>query len=195
MSVKKATFIKSAPDISFCPDENLPEICFSGRSNVGKSSLINALANKKNLAKTSNVPGKTRSMNYFLIDDTWHLVDLPGYGYAKISKKEQQRWGKALEQYLLQRKQLALVILLVDIRHKPQQNDLDFMYWLGSHQVPFSLVLSKADKVSKTRQNKALMALRKEIIDMNIEVPIHIISAEERTGLEEFHRFLLSFIT
>lgn len=195
MAVKKATFVKSAPDISHCPDSDLPEICFSGRSNVGKSSLINALTNKKKLAKTSNVPGKTREMNYFLIDELWYLVDLPGYGYAKVSKKEQQRWGKALEQYFMQRKQLTLVIVLVDIRHKPQQNDLDFIFWLGSHEIPFSIVLSKADKVSKTKQSASKKALRKEILDMNIDVPIHIVSSEHRSGMDEFHEFLLSFIT
>jgi GTP-binding protein len=194
MGVKSAKFVTSAPELSFCPDSTLPEICFAGRSNVGKSSLINALTNRKHLAKTSNVPGKTRAMNYFLIDDSWHLVDLPGYGYAKISKKEHERWGEALNTYLLKREQIDLVVLLVDIRHEPQRSDLDFMYWLGSHRIPFMLVLSKADKVGVTKQQAAKSNLEKIVADMNIETPVHVISATTQSGIDEFHELLLSFI-
>jgi len=194
MAVKEAVFIKSAPELKQCPDSEIPEICFAGRSNVGKSSLINALTNRKNLAKTSNVPGKTRAMNYFLIDQTWYLVDLPGYGYAKVSKKEQARWGDALNHYLLNRKQLTLVVLLIDIRHEPQNNDLDFMYWLGTHQIPFMVVLSKADKIGVNKQQSAKKNLIKVISEMNIEVPVHIISSETQSGIDAFHELLISFI-
>lgn len=194
MAIKNAQFITSAPELQFCPDTHLPEICFAGRSNVGKSSLINALTNRKSLAKTSNVPGKTRAMNYFLIDNSWHLVDLPGYGYAKVSKKEQKRWGEVLNQYLRNRKQLELVVLLIDVRHEPQQSDLEFMFWLGSHQIPFMLVLTKADKIGVTKQQAALARLRKIILDMNIEVPVQLASASNRNGMDELYSTLISFI-
>lgn len=194
MPIKEAIFIKSAPELTFCPESDLPEICFAGRSNVGKSSLINALTNRKGLAKTSNVPGKTRAMNYFLIDDSWHLVDLPGYGYAKISKKEQERWGVALNEYLLKRKQLQLVVLLVDIRHKPMQSDLEFMFWMASKEIPFILVLSKADKIGITKQQSAEAVLRKKIEDMNIDTPIYVISSEHKKGIEHFYDFLKTYI-
>jgi len=194
MPVKEAIFIKSAPELKFCPETDLPEICFAGRSNVGKSSLINALTNRKGLAKTSNVPGKTRAMNYFLIDNIWHLVDLPGYGYAKISKKEQARWGVALNEYLINRKQLQLVVLLVDIRHKPMQSDLDFMFWMASKDIPFILVLSKADKIGVTKQQAAEALLKKKIENMNIETPIYVISSEHKKGIDDFYDFLKTYI-
>lgn len=194
MPVKEAIFIKSAPELKFCPETDLPEICFAGRSNVGKSSLINALTNRKGLAKTSNVPGKTRAMNYFLIDNTWHLVDLPGYGYAKISKREQERWGLALNEYLLKRTQLQLVVLLVDIRHNPMQSDLDFMFWMASKDIPFILVLSKADKIGVTKQQAAEALLKKKIENMNIETPIYVISSEHKKGIDDFYDFLKTYI-
>jgi GTP-binding protein len=194
MSVKEAVFVLSAPELKFCPESSLPEVCFSGRSNVGKSSLINALVVRKNLAKTSNVPGKTRAMNYFLIDQKWHLVDLPGYGYAKVPRKEQERWGKALNEYLLNRKQLKLVVLLIDIRHDALQSDLDFIYWLGSHQIPFAIVLSKADKISSAKRQKAKATILKDLKEMNIDVPVFIISSEKYEGSNEFLDFLTSYI-
>ena len=194
MAIKSATFVLSAPDIKHCPDSSLTEICFAGRSNVGKSSLINALTNQKKLAKTSNTPGKTRALNFFIIDDIWHLVDLPGYGYAKVSKKEQAKWKMALEEYLLNREQLGLVCVLVDARHKPQDSDLDFMYWLGTNQIPFMAILTKADKISKNNQQAAIATLKKALIAMNIEVPVQLTSSEKRTGLEEVHAIIESFI-
>lgn len=194
MPVKEATFVLSAPELKFCPDSNLPEVCFSGRSNVGKSSLINAIVKRKNLAKTSNVPGKTRAMNYFLIDGKWHLVDLPGYGFAKVPKKEQERWGKALNQYLLKRDQLKLVVLLIDIRHDALQSDLDFMYWLGSNEIPFAIALSKADKISSTKRQKAKAAILSDLKEMNIDVPVFILSSEKHEGTEGFLEFLTSYL-
>jgi GTP-binding protein len=194
MPIKEAIFIKSAPDLQFCPETSLPEICFAGRSNVGKSSLINALTKRKNLAKTSNVPGKTRAMNYFLIDQTWHLVDLPGYGYAKISKKEQARWGVALNEYMLKREQLRLVVLLIDIRHKAMQSDIDFMFWMATKDIPFILVLSKADKIGVTKQQSAEALLKKTIKDMNIDTAIYVMSSNEKKGIDDFYDFLRTYI-
>ncbi len=194
MSVKTAKFLLSAPDISHCPDSDLTEICFAGRSNVGKSTLINALTNQKKLAKTSNTPGKTRDINFFLIDDTWHLVDLPGYGYAKVSKKEQARWQKALEEYLLNREQIGLICVLVDSRHEPQDSDLDFMYWLAMNEIPFMVVLTKSDKISKNKQQSAVALFKRELSAMNIEAPVHQTSSSHRTGLDELHAIIESFI-
>lgn len=180
-----ARFVLSAPELRFCPDSALPEICLAGRSNVGKSSLVNALTNHNKLAKTSNVPGKTREMNYFLMKQRWHLVDLPGYGYARVPQREQKRWKEALEAYLTQRTQLRLVIIIIDIRHEPHASDLDFMYWLAHHNLPFALVLNKADKIGRKGTSMAksrFLALQKE---MNIEVPMIATSIETLEGLPE----------
>ena len=167
-----ATFITSAPRLEDCPPESLPEICFAGRSNVGKSSLINGLLNRKKLARTSNVPGKTQQMNYYQIGDACFFVDLPGYGYAKVPIKERNRWGRNIREYLLNRKALKLIVHLVDVRHKPTTLDEDFIFWMASNQMPFCVLLSKADKISKNKVASAKADIKKILAEMNIVVPI-----------------------
>lgn len=192
--IKTAEFMLSAPSIKFCPPNTLPEFCLAGRSNVGKSSIVNALTNRKKLAKTSNMPGKTREMNYFLMNKSWYLVDLPGYGYAKVSKKEQERWKHALGEYFEQRESIRLVIIIVDIRHKPQNLDLDFMYWLASNDMPFACVLNKSDKVNKKRLAEAQIELQEEHKSMNVEVPIVVTSAEPGGDTSQLDTLIKSFL-
>ena len=147
MHIKTATFVVSNQDVSKCPENNLAEYAFIGRSNVGKSSLINMLTNKKKLAKTSGRPGKTQLINHFLINEQWYLVDLPGYGYARVSKSSKKTFQKFITAYFRKRKQLVSAFVLVYIRHEPQQIDLNFMQWLGEHQIPFSIIFTKSDKL------------------------------------------------
>ena len=147
MQIKTAEFVISNQEVSKCPTNQLPEYAFIGRSNVGKSSLINMLTNQKNLAKTSGRPGKTQLINHFLINKIWFLVDLPGYGYARVSKSAKKTFQKFITAYFRERKQLVSAFVLVDIRHKPQPVDLEFMRWLGEHGIPFSIVFTKADKL------------------------------------------------
>ncbi|MEX0771952.1 MAG: ribosome biogenesis GTP-binding protein YihA/YsxC [Balneolales bacterium] len=194
MSVISSKFILSAPALEHCPPPELPEVCFAGRSNVGKSSLINAITNRKKLAKTSNVPGKTREMNYFLINESWYLVDLPGYGYAKVPKKESARWGNEIRRYLLKRESLRLVILILDIRHEPSVLDEEFMLWLAENEIPFAVVLAKADKISKSKRPKALGYLKKLHTEMNIEVPILTSSITEKIGVDEVTGLISEFV-
>ncbi|HCD52529.1 MAG TPA: YihA family ribosome biogenesis GTP-binding protein, partial [Balneolaceae bacterium] len=186
-----ATFITSAPRLEDCPPDSKPEICFAGRSNVGKSSLINALLNRKNLARTSNVPGKTQQMNYYSIGETAFFVDLPGYGYAKVPKKERERWGKNIREYLMNRKALRLIIHVVDARHKPTALDEDFFYWMAANEMPFCVLLSKADKISKNKGSKAKADVRKVLASMNIEVPILAYSADNKAGIEEVQDLIM----
>ena len=150
MEIKKAEFTLSAPQESMCPKDTKPEYAFIGRSNVGKSSLINMLTNNKKLAKTSATPGKTLLINHFIINNEWYLVDLPGYGYAKRSKKEVDKLDQMIRGYILQREQLVNVFVLVDIRLEPQKIDLEFIEWLGVSSVPFAIIFTKADKLSVT---------------------------------------------
>ncbi|MGB7394577.1 MAG: ribosome biogenesis GTP-binding protein YihA/YsxC [Pricia sp.] len=147
MKIKSANFVISNTDVAKCPTEPLPEYAFIGRSNVGKSSLINMLTDRKSLAKTSGRPGKTQLINHFKINDNWFLVDLPGYGYARVSKKSKKTFQKYITDYFAQRKQLVCAFVLVDIRHEPQKIDLEFMEWLGENAIPFSIIFTKADKL------------------------------------------------
>ena len=147
MQIKTAEFVVSNQLVEKCPTNNLPEYAFIGRSNVGKSSLINMLTNQKNLAKTSGKPGKTQLINHFLINKEWFLVDLPGYGYARVSKSAKKTFQKFITAYFRERKQLISAFVLVDIRHAPQTVDLAFMQWLGEHSIPFSIIFTKADKL------------------------------------------------
>lgn len=194
MHFKKAEFVTGATKLSECPPPEYPEICFAGRSNVGKSSLINALMNHGGLARTSNTPGKTQQMNYYKIDDEAYFVDLPGFGYAKVSKKERERWGRDIRDYLLERKTLRLILHLVDIRHKPSPLDEDFFYWMGSNRMPFAVILTKADKLTRNKQNQSKFRLQHILNEMNIEVPIVVASSEKRNGIEDIQNLTNEFI-
>ncbi|MEX0723256.1 MAG: ribosome biogenesis GTP-binding protein YihA/YsxC [Gracilimonas sp.] len=187
-------FITSATKLEECPPESLPEVCFAGRSNVGKSSLINALLNKKNIARTSNVPGKTQQMNYYKLGEECFFVDLPGYGYAKVPKKERDRWGKNIREYLLDRESLRLILHVVDVRHDPSQLDEDFFYWMGMNEKPFAVVLSKADKLSRNKVNQSKAKVRRIMKEMNIDVPILPYSADSRDGIDEIKKLITEFV-
>src|SRR5690606_10191933 len=168
------------------PAPDLPEYAFIGRSNVGKSSLINALTGHRNLAKTSQTPGKTQLINHFLINGEWYIVDLPGYGFAKASKTSRTSWEKLIRRYLLMRENLQCVFVLVDSRLEPQRIDLDFCCWLGEQQVPFLLVFTKADKQSPVKANANIEKFRKALLQWFEEVPPHFLtSAETKSGCEE----------
>tara|TARA_B100000965_G_C19461340_1_gene699863 strand:+ start:103 stop:699 length:597 start_codon:yes stop_codon:yes gene_type:complete len=171
MTIDSAEFVISNTDLSKCPEPNLPEYAFIGRSNVGKSSLINMLCQRKSLAKTSSTPGKTQLINHFLINQNWYLVDLPGYGYAKVSKQARNKWDKFIKQYLFNRTNLLYTFVLVDSRHKPQKVDLDFMQMLGIKRVPFIIVFTKIDKLSSSVWNKNLTAYKKELLKSWEELP------------------------
>lgn len=191
MEIKTANFVISNTDIKKCPAPNLPEYAFIGRSNVGKSSLINMLCNKKGLAKISGRPGKTQLINHFIINDNWYLVDLPGYGYAKISKKQREKWQKFIDQYLLSRLNLMNVFVLVDCRHEPQKIDLEFMQWLGENGIPFSMVFTKLDKLNKSQQAKFLPSYKKEMLKSWEEMPpVFITSSETGTGREKLLEYI-----
>lgn len=187
-------FITSATKLEECPPASLPEVCFAGRSNVGKSSLINSLLNKKKIARTSNVPGKTQQMNYYRLGDECFFVDLPGYGYAKVPKKERERWGKSIREYLMDRESLRLILHVVDVRHDPSQLDEDFFYWMGMNEKPFAVVLSKSDKLSKNKMNQSKAKVRKVLKEINIEVPILPYSASSRDGIEEIKELITEFV-
>ncbi len=190
----QAEFLTSAPSLRDCPEPSLPEFCFAGRSNVGKSSLINALLKRKNLARTSNVPGKTQQMNYYRVGDVCFFVDLPGYGFAKVPAKERERWGRDIREYLLNRKSLALIMHVVDIRHEPTRLDEEFFEWMGTNRIPFSVILSKADKISKNKREQMKAKVRRILSEMNIEVPILYASADSREGIDEVIELINDFI-
>ena len=164
MLIKKADFIISNTDVNKCPEPNKPEYAFIGRSNVGKSSLINLLVNKKNLAKTSGKPGKTQVINHFLINENWYIVDLPGYGYASVSKQKRTDFAQIIKQYLTKRKNLMSVFVLIDSRLNPQKIDIDFMAWLGELRIPFVICFTKQDKLSKSESEINLMNYKKEML-------------------------------
>ena len=204
MIIKNATYVKSSEFISQCPEHRCPEYAFIGRSNVGKSSLINMLTNNRKLAKTSSQPGKTLLINHFVIhsatapkgnttgkDSTWYLVDLPGYGFAKRSKTERTRLEKIISSYILQRECLTNLFLLIDCRHEPQAMDLEFMRWLGESGVPFSIVFTKADKLSRAKLTESVNAYLSRLAEEWEPLPPHFItSAESKQGREE----LLTYI-
>jgi GTP-binding protein len=194
MAFDTATFVTSAPSLADCPPEDLTEVCFAGRSNVGKSSLINSLVNRKRLARTSNTPGKTQQMNYYNIDQKFYIVDLPGFGFAKVPEKERKRWGKDIKQYLYQRKTLNLILHLVDARHDPTQLDEDFFYWMASNRKPFSVVLTKADKLSGNKLAVSKQTVKKILEKMNIEVPIVVTSSDSGRGMKDLQSLILEFV-
>lgn len=195
MDIQKARYIVSAERYDQCPDHDLAEVCFIGRSNVGKSSLINALTNQPRLAKTSATPGKTRLLNFFAINEgQWCLVDLPGYGYAKVSQEKRAEWTATMEQYLLDRPQIALIILLADSRHDPLDSDMDMAFWLAEHQRPFVVALTKADKLSRNASMRVRSKFVKELDEMNIEVPVILTSSQTRDGMDELRELIASFV-
>jgi GTP-binding protein len=192
MKITSAEFIISNSDVSKCPKEPLPEYAFIGRSNVGKSSLINMLTNHKNLAKTSGKPGKTQLINHFKINLNWFLVDLPGYGYARVSKKTKEVFQQFITDYFEKREQLVCAFVLIDIRLEAQKIDLEFINYLGEIEVPFCIIFTKADKISKTKIDSHIAAYRKELIANNWEeMPEHFVtSALESTGREKVLNFI-----
>lgn len=191
MKIKSVEFTGSTDHYTKCPAKNLPEYAFVGRSNVGKSSLINALVNKKNIAYTSSKPGKTQIINHFFIDETWYLVDLPGYGYAKASKTSRANWGAMIHDYLLYRKQLACLFVLIDIRIKPQDNDLDFIDWLGENKIPFALVFTKSDKVKTGALKKNIMDFEAAMSETwDILPDTFITSSIKKTGQQEILQYI-----
>lgn len=183
----------SSANVTQCPKGNLPEYAFIGRSNVGKSSLINMLCERKSLAKTSSTPGKTRLINHFNIDDAWYLADLPGYGYAKVSKKQRESFATMIEQYATLRKNLVCFFVLVDSRIPPQQLDLDFIEWLGDSNLPFVIVYTKIDKVSQKERSKTITQMHKELSEYWEEMPMILeTSAVKGTGREQVLDFIES---
>ncbi|MDR0185805.1 YihA family ribosome biogenesis GTP-binding protein [Prevotella brunnea] len=179
MIIKKSEFTISSPTVSRCPNDNKPEYAFIGRSNVGKSSLINMLCNHKGLAKTSSKPGKTLLINHFIINNEWYLVDLPGYGYAKNSKTMRNKLEQMIAQYILQRKQLVNVFVLIDIRHEQQLIDREFIDWLGESKVPFSIIFTKADKISGGRAKSNALLWMKNLEDRWTELPPYFVTSSE----------------
>ncbi len=192
MKIKNATFVVSNSDYRKCPELQKPEYAFIGRSNVGKSSLINKLVNEKDLAKTSQQPGKTQLINHFSINnDEWFLVDLPGYGWAKVSQTKRFEWGKMLKNYLMYRPNLFGVFALIDIRIKPQQIDLDFMEFLGENEIPFVMVFTKADKLSKTKAQTMVEEYQQKLLETWEETPKYFItSAEKGEGCSDILDFI-----
>lgn len=191
MEITSAEFVVSNAQVEKCPPGNLPEYAFIGRSNVGKSSLINMLTQKKKLALISSTPGKTALINHFLINQDWYLVDLPGYGYAKRSKSDHQRFEQLIRSYILQRTQMVNLFLLIDVRHEPQKIDLEFIEWLGISTIPFSIVFTKADKLSPGKVKDNVFNYLKKLREEWEELPPYFVtSAEKAQGREE----LLSYI-
>ena len=191
MDITHAEFIISNTDVKKCPDPDKPEYAFIGRSNVGKSSLINMITERKNLAMTSSKPGKTQLINHFLINKEWYLVDLPGYGYAQTGKKQRKTFGKIIESYILKRETLTNLFVLIDSRHKPQKNDLEFMEWLGENGIPFAIIFTKTDKLGSSKIGENIANYKKELTQTWEELPpIFLTSSLKRKGANE----LLSYI-
>lgn len=191
MEIRSAAFVISNTNVTKCPAPTMPEYAFIGRSNVGKSSLINMLVNKKDLAKTSSKPGKTQLINHFIINENWYLVDLPGYGYAKVSIEQRKKWDEFIKKYILTRKNLMCMMVLVDARIKPQKVDLEFMEWLGENQVAFVIIFTKTDKLPSSKLQSNIEEYKKELLLRWEELPtIFYTSSEEKTGRKE----ILSFI-
>ncbi|WP_053404017.1 ribosome biogenesis GTP-binding protein YihA/YsxC [Persicobacter sp. CCB-QB2] len=191
MKIKSANFVISNTDISKCPKADKAEFAFIGRSNVGKSSLINCLTERKSLAKTSSTPGKTQLINHFEINNNWYLVDLPGYGYAKVSKTSRSKWGKMIEEYLKKRENLLCTFVLVDSRHEPQKVDMEFMNWMGENSIPFVIIFTKSDKQSHTKLQSNIAKYRKIMRKNWEELPTMIAtSSDDGRGREDVLDFI-----
>lgn len=186
MEVKDARFVISNTDVKKCPDDGRPEYAFIGRSNVGKSSLINMLTGRKGLAMTSAKPGKTQLINHFLVNDEWYLVDLPGYGYAQRGKEGRENIRRIIEDYILEREALTNLFVLLDCRHEPQQIDLEFMEWLGENGIPFAIIFTKADKISHGRLQENFRAYKEKLEETWEEIPpVFFTSSEKKQGRDE----------
>ena len=181
MKIKSAEFLVSNQDVAKCPQNKIPEYAFIGRSNVGKSSLINMLTSRKSLAKTSGKPGKTQLINHFIINNAWYLVDLPGYGYAKVSKSSKRIFQKFITEYFKQRTQLIAAFVLIDIRHKPQLIDLNFMEWLGSNQIPFAIVFTKVDKLKPKNVDEYLTSYKDILLETWEELPQYFVTSSSKS--------------
>ncbi len=191
MKINYANFIISSQDVNKCPDPDLPEYAFIGRSNVGKSSLINMLSGRKKLAKTSSTPGKTMLINHFMINEQWYLVDLPGYGFAKRSKTERLKWEKMIKKYILKRTNMLTLFLLIDIRIEPQQIDLEFIEWLGEAKIPFVITFTKSDKLKLNQINNNLLRYKKKLLESWEYLPeMMITSATTDVGRDEILNFI-----
>lgn len=191
MQVHKAEYLSSAVKLEDCPKPVHPEYAFIGRSNVGKSSLINMLTDNKSLAHISSTPGKTKTINHFLIDDRWFIADLPGYGYARVSQVERAKWEKMIRNYFSKRENLACVFVLLDIRVSPQKNDMEFIEWLGKNGVPFVIVFTKADKISQREREVSVKVYKTRILESWEEVPqLFITSAEKKLGRDAMLEFI-----
>lgn len=191
MIIKSAEFVISNTDVKKCPASTLPEYAFIGRSNVGKSSLINMLTQRKGLAMTSQKPGKTQLINHFLINIEWHLVDLPGYGFARVGQSNRERLKSIIEDYILEREQLTNLFILLDCRHEPQKIDLEFIEWAGENGVPFALVFTKADKLSKGKLASNIEAYKQTLLESWEELPpIFITSSEAKEGRDELLNYI-----
>lgn len=191
MLIKKAEFEVSSAKVQQCPKTDKPEFAFIGRSNVGKSSLINMLLDRKSLAKTSGSPGKTKLINHFIVNDEWYLVDLPGYGYAKVAKTERVSFMKMIYNYFEQRENMVNAFVLVDSRHEPQKSDLEFIQWLGEHGIPFSIVLTKLDKLSSSEYRKSLERYKRTLLETwETLPPLFSTSASSKHGREEVLNYI-----
>lgn len=191
MEILQADFVSSVADLAKCPPPDKPEFAFIGRSNVGKSSLINMLANRKQLAKTSNTPGKTQTINHFIINNVWYLVDLPGYGYASVSKSLKEGFGKIIDNYVLKRENLDCLFVLLDSRLEPQKIDLSFLEWAGTAGVPIALIFTKSDKLSANELSKTMKRYQNVLMQYWEEVPPSFItSAETRRGQSDVLNFI-----
>ena len=191
MKIKSAEFVISNQDVNKCPNNNIPEYAFIGRSNIGKSSLINMLTDRKSLAKTSGRPGKTQLINHFIINKNWYLVDLPGYGYAKVSKSSKKIFQKFITAYFEQRKQLVSAFVLVDIRHEPQPIDLKFMEWLGENFIPFSIVFTKADKLKPKAIENHIEDYKTILLKTWIDMPNYFITSSSKDiGKDELLNYI-----
>lgn len=189
--IKTAEFVSSFADVAKCPSPDKPEFAFIGRSNVGKSSLINMLTNRKNLAKTSGKPGKTQTINHFIINGSWYLVDLPGYGYASVSRDKRFTFGKMIEQYILKRPNLHCLMILLDARHEPQKIDLHFIEWSGEHGIPLALVFTKSDKLTRAQVKKNIGRYQQTLLEQWEELPpLLVTSALQKTGRDEVLNFI-----
>ncbi|MCK0180308.1 ribosome biogenesis GTP-binding protein YihA/YsxC [Flavobacteriaceae bacterium S0862] len=191
MQIKSAEFVVSNQDVAKCPNNNIPEYAFIGRSNVGKSSLINMLTDRKSLAKTSGRPGKTQLINHFIVNDNWYLVDLPGYGYARVSKSSKKVFQKFITAYFEKRKQLVSAFVLVDIRHKPQPIDLEFMQWLGENTIPFSIIFTKADKLKPKAIENHIEDYKNILLETWEEMPNYFVtSASKKIGKDALLEYI-----